>query len=109
MSIVTEILKIRVLAYFAESSGIRNGVIVSSLDPGSSGPGSCPDRGYCAVFFGQDTSFHLSPHQQYKWVPTKGNLTRCVEPAGKLELHDRCTHLCSMCNVDTSSCASVGP
>ena len=59
MSIVTEILTIRVLAYFAESSGIRNGVIVSSLDSGSSGPGSCPDRGYCAVFFGQDTSFHL--------------------------------------------------
>ena len=35
-----------------------HGLMVSALDSGSSGPGSCPGRGHCAVFFGKTLYSH---------------------------------------------------
>ena len=34
------------------------GVMVSALDSGSSGPGTSPGRGHCAVFLGKTLYFH---------------------------------------------------
>ena len=43
--------------------------MVSLLDSGSSGPGSCPGQGHCVVFLGKTLYSHgASLHQVYKWV-----------------------------------------
>ena len=38
--------------------GRRGGLLVSALDPGSSGPGSGPGRGHCVVFLGKTLYSH---------------------------------------------------
>ena len=45
--------------------------MISVLVPGSSGPGSSPDRGHCVVFLGKTLNSHtvLLSTQEYKWVP----------------------------------------
>ena len=42
--------------------------MVSALDSGSSGPGSRPGRGHCAVFMGKTLHSHSASTQVYKWV-----------------------------------------
>ena len=43
--------------------------MVSLLDSGLSGPGSCSGRGNCVVFLGKTLYSHgASLHQVYKWV-----------------------------------------
>ena len=53
--------------------------MVSALAPGSSGPGSSPDRGHCVVFLGKTLYSHSASllSQEYKWVLANcwGNLT----------------------------------
>ena len=39
-------------------SGRRDGLMVSELDSGSSGPGSSPGRGHCVVFMGKTLDSH---------------------------------------------------
>ena len=51
--------------------GRRDGLMVSALISGSSGPGSSPGRGQCVVFFGKTLNSHgasLST-QVYECVP----------------------------------------
>ena len=38
--------------------GRRGGLMVSALDSGASGPGSCPGRGHCVVFLGKTLYSH---------------------------------------------------
>ena len=48
----------------------RCGLMVSALVSGSSGPGSSPGRGHCAVFLGTHFTFRVPLSTQvYKWVP----------------------------------------
>ena len=42
-------------------SGRRDGLMVSVLDSGASGPGSGPGRGHCVVFLGKNTRCLSSP------------------------------------------------
>ena len=56
--------------------------MVSALVPGSSGPGSSPDRGHCVVFLGKTlNSQSASLHRGVKMGTGKlwGNLTNCGE------------------------------
>ena len=38
--------------------GRHGGLMVSTLVPGASGPGSSPGRGHCVVFLGKTLNFH---------------------------------------------------
>ena len=38
--------------------GRRDGLVVSALVPGVSGPGSSPGRGHCVVFLGRTLDSH---------------------------------------------------
>jgi len=41
--------------------GRHSGLMVSTLNPGESGPGSSADRGHCVVFFGKALRSHQVP------------------------------------------------
>ena len=43
------------------SIGRRGGLMVSALDPGSSGPGSGPGWGHCVVFLDKTLYSHGAP------------------------------------------------
>ena len=59
-----------------------DGLTVSELDLGSSGPGSSPGQGHCVVFLGSVLTVTVPlPTQVYEWVP--GNLMLKGNPAIK--------------------------
>ena len=57
----------------------RDGLMVSALVSGSSGPGSSPGHGHCVVFLGKILS------QVHKWVPV--NLLLGILPCDGLASH----------------------
>ena len=59
-----------------------DGLTVSELDLGSSGPGSSPGQGHCVVFLGSVLTVTVPlPTQVYEWVPA--NLMLRGNPAIK--------------------------